>query len=729
MTKIEILRDRAGIPHLYAETTHDAYFGLGFAMAQDRLWQMDRLRRRALGRQAEILGPDYVDSDLVHRAVGIPAIAEREVEQIDERTRDILEHFVRGINHHIESSLHDLPVEFALLDYEPEPFAVSDVIAILRGLWWSLNGRLYTLANAEAARLLPEHLRAAFLEPEAPEMRILPPNTMYPAVESVHDGRVGMSDGTGSNNWAVSGTRTSSGKAILCGDPHQPFWVPSSWYEYAIHGPEDDAAGAAPAGVPGLWWGTNGTIAWSLTNNAASTRDLYREQLHPTDRTLYRDGATWRRFDEYEVEIAVRGQPTVRHTQRATVRGPIVNRHLPPIDEEGDPPLALRWVGQEHLDDIRAAIAIGRAQDWNSFRAAVRDWSVAVFNFVYADVEGHVGYQCAGRVPLRGRVTRGYRDANEPADAWRGYIPFDGLPHAFDPPAGFVASANERVAPDDYPYPLHGAFGAGHRGQRIREVLEAQPLFDRDQAIALQNDLKSTRAERLCPPLVERLAHTTHANSALLRDALATWDYRYTLDSVAPTLFETFMDVWQTRVVAARFPSRVRAQVQSQTGAAARLIERGDLDWFSGDLQAELSAAAGDTLNTVRARFGADPAGWRWDAVHEAHWRHPLSRLDRPGLDIGPAPVDGGADTVRNTGPFGAPSGAEYRIVVDFAEPDRFLAVQNIGNSGQPDSPHYADQFSAWLAGTYHVVSLRRSDVEADLEATTILELAPAALQ
>jgi penicillin amidase len=722
--KIEILRDRAGVPHVYATTTRDAYFGLGFAMAQDRLWQMDRLRRRALGRQAEILGRDYVDSDLLHRAVGIPAIAEREVEQTDERTRDILEHFVKGINHHIESSLHDLPVEFSLLDYEPEPFTASDVIATLRGLWWSLNGRLYTLATAELARLLPEHLRAAFLEPEAPEARILPHNTTHPPLAWVHDGGLGMGDGTGSNNWAVNGTRTTSGRPILCGDPHQPFWVPSSWYEYAIHGPEDNAAGAAPVGVPGLWWGMNGSIAWSLTNNAASTRDLYREQLHPTDHTLYRDGATWRRFDEYDVEIAVRGQPTVRHAQRATVRGPIVNHHLQPIDEQGDPPLALRWVGQEHLDDIRAAIAIGRAHDWPSFRAALRDWSVAVFNFVYADVEGHVGFQCAGRVPLRGRVTRGYREANEPADAWQGYIPFDGLPHAFDPPAGFVASANERVAPDDYPYPLHGAFGAGHRGQRIRAVLEAQSSFDRDQAIALQNDLESTRAGRLCPPLVERLAQTTHADVALLRDALATWNYRYTLDSTAPTLFETFMDVWQARVVGARFPSRVRAQVQSQTGAAARLIERGDLDWFSGDLQAELDAAAGDALQTVRARYGVDPAGWRWAAVHQAHWRHPLSNPDRPGLDIGPAPVDGGVDTVRNTGPFGALSGAEYRIVVDFAEPDRFLAVQNIGNSGQPNSPHYADQFAAWLAGTYHLVSLRRSDVEADLEATTILELA-----
>ena len=245
--RVEILRDRAGVPHVYASSTADVYFGLGFAMAQDRLWQMDRLRRRALGRQAEILGEAYVESDLMHHAVGIPEIAESEVERTDEQTRSILESFVAGINRQIEACGRELPVEFGLLDYEPEPFTVSDTIAILRAEWWSLNGRLRTLTIAEAARLLPEQLRAAYLEPESSEIRILPPGSPYPpadpSIEQQGDGLFGSGDSTGSNNWALSGSHTASGHALLCGDPHQPFWVPSSWYEYAIHGPADDAAG------------------------------------------------------------------------------------------------------------------------------------------------------------------------------------------------------------------------------------------------------------------------------------------------------------------------------------------------------------------------------------------------------------------------------------------------------------------------------------------------------
>jgi penicillin G amidase len=401
-----------------------------------------------------------------------------------------------------------------------------------------LNGRLQNIAIGEAARLLPEHLQSAFLTPEAPESRILPPDSPFPTSARLNSEQLlGTGDNSGSNNWAIAGSHTASGHALLCSDPHQPFWVPSSWYEYAIHGPEDDAAGAGHPGVPGLWFGANGTIAWGITNNAASTRDLYREQVHPTDSSLYRDGDTWRRFTEREVIIPVRGQAPVRHIQRATVRGPIVNHTLPTVDDADQAPVSLRWVGQEHMDDVHAAIAIGRAHTWTEFRDALRDWAVAVFNFGYADMTGRVGYQCAGRIPMRGRVARGYRDANAPEDAWQGYIPFEELPTALDPKRGYVASANERVAPDDYPHALYGSWGTGHRAERIHQALEGELQVDRDFAISLQNDVKSRRAERLCPPLLNHLADSPDPDVAQLRAVLADWDYRYTLDSTAPTLF------------------------------------------------------------------------------------------------------------------------------------------------------------------------------------------------
>lgn len=729
---VEILRDRAGVPHVFAADTHDLYLGLGFAMAQDRLWQMDRLRRRALGRQAEVLGPEYARADLTHLLVGIDRVAAAEVERTDERTRAILDAFVAGINRQIEARGRVLPIEFTLLGYEPEPFTVRDVLAILRGIWWSLNGRLENLVVAEAARVLPDDdLRRAYLSPEAPEERIVPAGSPYPpagkAAPLTASLLAGEGDATGSNNWATAGWRTATGHAILCSDPHQGFWLPASWYEYAVHGPEDDAAGAGHPGVPGLWWGSNGAIAWGVTNNAASTRDLYAEELHPADPGRYRDGATWRAFEARAIAIAVRGEAPRRHVLRSTVRGPVMNEVLPAVAEGGDPPLSLRWVGQEHLDDARAALAVGRARDWPAFRAALRDWAVPVLNFGYADHTGFVGYQCAGRVPLRGRVVPGFRDANAPQDAWQGYVPFDALPRLEDPPRGYIASANQRVALDDYPYPLYGAWGTGYRGRRIAQVLDQPGPLDRAAMVALQLDVKSCRAERWVPALLRRLEGAKDPDVQLLRATLAAWDYRYTLDSVAPVYFETFTELWHERVAAERFPARLVPLARGHGDAAARLLEVDTLAWFAGGTAAALHETARQTAPLVRERFGDDPAGWRWSAVHRAHWRHPLSNAaTAEAFDVGPAPTAGGADTVRNTGagrpPIAAASGAEYRLVVDFAEPERFWAVQNVGNAGQPGSAHYAADFPRWLAGEYRPIELRRERLEQALDGSATLE-------
>ena len=655
--RVEILRDRSGIPHVYAAGTPDLYFGLGMAMAEDRLWQMDRLRRRALGRQAEILGPDYLASDIAHLTVGIDQIAAREADALDEATHGITAALVAGINRQIELMGRDLPPEFRKLGYAPEPFTVRDVVAIARGIWWSLNGRIDRIVAAEAARLLPEPFRALYLTPEASEHRVMQHGA-------------GTDDATGSNNWAVHGSRTVGGKPVLCGDPHQPFWVPSSWYEYALHGPDDDAAGAGHPGFPGMWWGSNGSIAWAITNNMASTRDMYVEQVDPRDPRRYRDGDTWRAFDERRVDIKVRGAATHALTIRSTVRGPVVNALVPSLDAAGDPPLSLRWIGMEHMDDIRASIAITRARDWAGFRTALRDWSVAIFNFVYADARGHIGYQMAGRIPIRGRVVPGFRDANAPADQWQGTIPFDDLPHMYDPPSGYVASANQRIVPDDWKHPIYGAYSQGHRGVRLDQALGGHGAMDVAANVRLQNDVKNCRAERSCPHILRHLA----GEEATFSRVLADWDYRYSLTSIAPTLFEAFMALWQREVISQHLPERLLDLTHQQTGLAAGLLEDPTIDYFPDGTTRHVAAVARSTLAALRSRLGHDEAAWQWGRIHQAHWRHPVGDA---AFDIGPREVDGGSHTLRNTGgelpPHAASSGAEYRIVVDFANRIRFL--------------------------------------------------------
>ncbi len=723
--RVEILRDKAGVPHVYGTTTADIYFGLGVAMAEDRLWQMDRLRRRALGRQAEILGSSYLASDIAHLTVGIPEICDRETILIDPATRAICEAFVAGINAGIAAMGDDLPVEFKLIGYQPHPFTVRDVIATARGFWWSLNGRIDRLIAAEASKLLPEALQTLYLTPEASENLVLPgavpPHYARPA------NPMGTDDATGSNNWAIAGSKSASGYPVLAGDPHQPFWVPASWYEFALHGPEDDAAGCGHPGIPGFWYGSNGHAAWCLTNNMASTRDLYREDVDPADSTKYRDGDTWRPFATRTISIPVRNEAPRELTIRSTVRGPIINALVPAINPQGDAPMALRWVGMEHIDDLRAILGLGRVKSWSDFRTVLRDWSVAVFNYIYADRNGHIGYQMSGRIPIRGRAWPGVRDANNPADQWQGYIPFDGLPNRYDPPTGAVASANQRIVPADYPFPIYGSYSQGHRGVRLDEIFSGSSKMDVPANIALQNDVKNVRATRTVPHILAALAGSTNPAASELAAILANWDHFYEQDTAAPTLFETFMALWNRHVQSAHLPAHLLDLTVQQTGLCTAVIEGEVPGFFADGLPAAVEQTAAAAIAALTARLGGDRAAWAWGKVHIAHWKHPLSSAANAApFDIGPASVNGGSHTIRNTGgelpPHNAASGAEYRIVVDFAQPASFLAVQNIGNSGVPGSPHYRDQFAPWLAGEYHTIHLTRAGVEADRVASTIIE-------
>lgn len=713
--KVEILRDRAGIPHIYANRTDDLFFGLGLAAGEDRLWQMDRLRRRALGTQAEILGAAYLNYDIAHRTLGLDRIAIDETSKLDGKTYEELAAYVAGINRQIEIFGRKLPPEFKVIGYEPEPFAVSDLIAIARGFWWSLNGRIDRLTAAEAAKLLPEAFREIYLTPEAAEHVVLPDGGSLMA---------GSDDQTGSNNWASSGRITKGGKAVLAGDPHQPFWVPSSWWEYGIHGPEDDAAGAGHPGFPGLWWGSNGTVAWAITNNMASTRDLYREQVDKKNPKRYLDGDTWRDFETRTETIAVKGGAAKKLVVRSTVRGPVVNDLVTLVDDpRTHAPISLRWSSLEHLDDMRASINLSRVKNFKEFRSCLRDWAGTVFNFVYADSKGNVGYQMAGRVPVRGRVTYGLRDANNPQDRWKGHIPFERLPYSYNPKRGYVASANQRIVPPNYPEVIYGAYSQAHRGIRINQAF-AKKGWDTAKTVQLQNDVKSVRAERVVPGILKTLAGAKSKEAKEIAAALKGWDFEYTLNSVAATVFETFMFHWQRRVVAEYMPERLLDLTMQQTNLACALLVKPGKYFKKSTAAAEADKSAKAAVATLVKRLGANRAKWNWGAIHIAHWKHPLSTAQNTKtFDIGPRATDGGSHTVRNMGgelpPHAASSGAEYRIVVDFAKPGSFRAVQNIGNSGVPGNPHYRDQFDAFIDGEYHTVSLKRADVERATESRT----------
>jgi penicillin amidase len=718
---------------VFARSEADALLGLGYCMGRDRLWQLEYLRREALGTLAELLGPGGHDNDLRMRTIDVASIAEAEAERLDRATAGLVDAFVAGINRAIEAQRGSWPVELDLLGVEPEPWTRRDTLAVLRGLWWQLTGRLETIVAAEAAarHLGDDRLLDAFLTPELPDERIVPAEAFRPPGDLPAPPPlppVGTGGATGSNNWVIAAERTTTGAALLASDPHLPFVHPSDLYEAHLSWPGYDAVGAHVVGAPGAFFGYNGRIAWGLTNNAASPRDLYLEEVNPANPNEYRRGQGWLPFRTRALEITVRGEGVRRHDVRATDLGPVMNPTVTPVDEGGDasgarngasgarngPPLSMRWIGSEHLDDLRALLAVQRAGDWTEFRAALADWSLPIFNWVYADARGAIGYQCAGRVPLRGRVVRGYRRADEPSDRWHGYVPYEALPRVERPRRGFHATANNRVAADDYPYPLYGAWAGGNRALRIRQRIEAVERVSPEESRDLQNDVYLIRAARMTP----RLLGILEGHSRLV-EHLAGWDCRYTLGSTAPTVFETLAHCLAERVVTARFPRRLVGLLHGGGVAlAARLLEGAPIAWFErSSLEEEVRAAASEAEEILRTRLGAD---WSWGKHHTIAFTHPLAG-SYPAFgevaNVGPRPVTGTGDSVRNAaGPLGQgfriTSGAEYRLLVDFAARPAASATNTLGQSGQPGSPHFADQLDDWVRGDYHPLLTDRDEVE-----------------
>jgi penicillin amidase len=747
---VRIVRDRSGTAHVYAETARDLFVGYGFALAQDRLWQIDYYRRRALGRLAEVLGSGAVASDRRHRLLGIGKIANLELAALSDEVATALDGFADGINAWIDQVADRLPIEFEILEYTPERWTPRDSIALTRAFFWQLTGRLENIAAAEAARrYLGDDLAADFLTTEAADETILP-SSRAGRGRLVGAGAAGGADTAGgSNNWAVGAARSASGHAMLATDPHLPFMLPVGLYQVHLSGAGYDVTGSGYPGSPGLWFGHNDRIAWGITNLVASPRDLYTETLDPADPTRYRDADGWTTLDIRTETIGVRGAPDETITIRETKRGPLVDEIVPIPPEpgpNGEPTaLSCRWTGQEVLADTQAVLDMNRAHDWASFRDALATWRLPIFNLVYADVDGHIGWQATGSIPIRGDgdLTRGYRPANDPAHAWTGSIPFDDLPRLEDPARGWVGTANNRpVDTAEQTVPLYGWWAPGHRAVRIRQLLDDGQTVSADDMRAMQFDTSNLRAAEALPSLRQMLAGTpadpdrpNGPAAQCLLDLLDGWDLTMSTDSVAATVFEAFFEQWHARVLKAGFPeevSRVLHPLGPGSGLALRLLSDGSpADWFGAgvNLAAIAAEVAAATLDDLAARFGADPAGWRWGAVHQVSFHHPLD--GRPGTEglfaTAPRETHGtgyvlNANSFSHTRPFAVVSGPEYRLVVDMGDLDGATTVLTTGQSGLPGSPHYDDMVDPWVTGTYLPLPFSPPAVEAAKAGETRLE-------
>jgi penicillin amidase len=768
---VEIQRDRWGIPFIRAREKADGWFGFGYAIAQDRLFQLDYLRRKGQGRLAEILGPEGLVNDRLARTVGLNRIASQSLAELPTATRDHLEWFAAGVNAWIRQAGERLPIEFDLLDYQPSPWSPLDSMSIEVEFQWYLTGRFPVICQPELAKraLGDGPLYDEFCRGEADDESIVPAEAYRELAREIGSagsgpanvadrvgGTLGAGEATGSNNWVVAGRHTRSGKPMVASDPHIAFEAVSCWYEACIEAGDTHIAGAAYAGIPAIMIGRTPTLAWGITNNICSQRDLYQERTDADRPGCFLFGEQWEPARQLVEIIAVRGGAEIELPVRFSRNGPLVDELLPPpADRTG--PVSLRWLGASHGGWLTALLAMNRSRSVGEFREAVRPWHVPTFNLVVADADGTIAVQTTGRIPLRATAERGYRAGWDPSQQWQGLIPFAAMPHAINPARGWLVSANNRLAARDYPFPLFGTWISGHRARRIRERLEA--LIARAAAAGaggslslddfrqIQHDTLSLRAVECLPPLLELLeanlaalsdrsadtpaeasqqsvgdivpgvgTFSDGATMQLLQTAVATlraWDGYVEANSAGPTIFNVFFSKWARAVAAARFePAAADLCAKQAEGLANRLLAADPLGWFVSDSQrrAAVWRAFTVTIEELTQRFGSDVADWSWGRLHRLPLRHVLSHRGDLGqlLDHGGRAVKGDMITVCNTGSgpdWLANTGAGYRFITDLGT-DHVWAVDGQSQSGHANTSHYSDQLAAWEIGEYHGLKL-----------------------
>jgi penicillin amidase len=761
---VEVLRDRWGVPHIYAANEHDLFFAQGFIHAQDRLFQMDLNRRVGLGRLAEVTGPLGVAFDKFARYLGWPRAAQIQAAGGDETTHHAIHAYAGGVNAFIATQ--PLPAEFRVLAYRPEPWDSLATSAWGTVLAWGLSCNWETeLLRAwlldelgpERAEAMTPVYRPGYITtvPDEQIGRRLAEGLLGAFRETIAHGPVGVpvfGGGIGSNNWVVSGARTASGRPQLANDPHLPPVFPTIWYANHLIGGPYHVTGFTLPGVPGVIIGHNDHCAWGITNAFPDVQDVYIERFDPGDPSRYQAGESWATAEIVQETIKVRGLKNVKLTTRATRHGPVFSDILP--GEHAD--LAYDWTLFHAGNHLQAVLATNKAHDWPSFREGLRHWSFPGQNVVYAGTDGTIAYMMPGLVPKR-RCGDGLSPVPGWTNdyGWDGFISFDDLPHYVNPPEGYLATANNCMAGDSYPCLLTGEWLADYRVRRIRQLLAESDRMTLDDHRRIQTDSISLLARRFLAAAlpVAREWPETEPELCDTLDRLTAWDGDMAVDSITATIYFGWL-VHFTQAAVAQAVGQDNARTllakAEKTGfprmpfyeIAYELVLRwlegaaeGDgvpatnPEWI-GDVRPLLLPALRQTLDIISKVYGRNHERWAWGNVHRVTFDHEMARLPGIGrlwkpLSI-PSPGDGftinQSDLTPHFPPDPATIIASCRLIIDVGAWDECLAALPGGQSGHPASPHYQDRISEWREGEYFPLLFSKAHVIAAVRGRWLLE-------
>jgi penicillin amidase len=802
-SKVLVVRNEQGVPTIEAATLEDLFFAQGYVTAQDRMWQMDMMRRAAAGELSEVIGEATLKIDRQQRILGLRVVAEAAAKNVTGRDRAYLDAYARGVNAFIESHRDRLPLEFRVMcaqanplyllhcpsaelaRYRLRPWTITDSLLVGASMVQSLNhyGYLRALTREKILAKLGPDLTADLyvnsswrdrpptdtrsidaqpaastdddddddddVEPGASPTKITSIEQSGDAVISAltsrgnprgnpqsdpHDDADADEFRPGSNDWVVAGQHTVTGKPLLSNDMHLDHQMPNLWFEAHLKSGAFDVAGVTLPGVPFVIVGHNARIGWGFTNVGPTVEEDYIEEFNAQGQ--YKTPAGWANAQHRQEIIHVKGKPDVTLDVTTTRHGPIITDLIPGETR----PIALRWtlydgIGLPFFD-------VNSANNWDSFRAAFSKMDAPGQNVVYADIDGNIGYQATGHVPIRASgdgslPVSGADDAHE----WKGYIPYDDMPHVYDPPNGIIATANGRIAPDGYKYSISTDWDAPWRTDRIYRVLESGKKFSPGDMLALQMDVSSTYDRLIADKFVYALDHAPKLSDRAKHaaDILRDWDGRMSIDSPAPTIetkarTELLRMLLEPKLGAA--PDDASAASTAAPNAKTAITDNGALTWKSyrwgmstvwlenvlnkqptrwlpsgySDYGALLTAAVERGLKQPTAP--ADLAKWSWGENYPIEIEHPvLGQLPLVARWTGPGrhPLSGNNYTVKAGGRH---FGASERATWNFANFDESTLNLPTGESGVFPSPHYMNQWHAWYRGSTFTLPFSAAAVE-----------------
>jgi penicillin amidase len=763
--RVEVHWQEHGIPHVRAGNEHDLFMAQGYLHAQERLWQMDSSRRFLTGQMAEVFGrfnvpwrelsshfrsADSVDFDYFMRLMGIRPAALASLDLLSDHDRTTLQSYSDGVNRYIEEFSKKLPWEFRLLRYAPEPWRPEDCLTIGKGFAFLLSAGLFSRLNmiALAAKLLnqPDKLRSLY--PAYPDDGPTITTAVWDSVREIWhfmNGTFTASDwhpaGHGSNSWVVAPSRSATGNAILCNDPHLRMTLPSIWYlihlTAAANSAEPDGYDSWGASIPGspcIQVGHNRWIAWGVTAGLCDDVELYQEKIHRLEPNLYLSGHQWRAIEQRHEIIRIRWRGSIKKVVRSTCHGPIIS-DFGKQDATGEV-LALRWTAHDAGPDFRCLDGLNRARNWDEFLNSLAHHGAPSLNYTYADREGNIGYSLAGKIPVRARVPsllplQGWDRSNE----WKGYVPFKEMPRIYNPADGVIITANNKIVDAAYPYYLSHFFEPPYRGRRIKQLLSGDNNCSVEDMARIQQDLVSLHGKELLETLRIDLQPLA-AHGGLLGEAtqqLLEWDGRCDTESVAAAIFHVFHSKLAASLLVPTlgmdlFLSFMEQFNQSLTPLET-ILKNPVSPWFAGTARTALvTKSLRDAVEELNESLGNNLADWHWGQIHTLTLNHALGRISllKPILSIGPRHSQGDCTTVnigfyRHSDPYRHTVGVSLRIITELSDPPRSTAILASGQSGHPFSRHYRDQTELWRMGGF----IRLCPGEKMLKEMSVLTLTP----